>query len=92
MATIRAIMKGNYTTLPKDEDEFYWCISWICLPLNGSGAYFDLETETLVSTGDTAAVVAGKIIDSVVAGILQRQPADIIPRTNVYLLDFIRGS
>lgn len=85
-------MKGDFNIRPADETTFYWDINFVCVPLDRSGELFDVETHTLVGVGDTAAVTAGKIIDSAVAAIITRQPADDLPRTNIYLLDFIRGS
>lgn len=85
-------MLGDYLIEPAGATTFYWLINWTCYPLDNSGEHFDMRTKTLVTTGDTVAVSQGKIIDDVVAGILRRQPTDTIPRTNVYLLDFVRGS
>ncbi len=92
MATIRALMKGDYQLTPVDADTFRWSINFACWPLNGSGELFDLQVAVDIETGDTAAATQTKIINAVVAGVTQRQPTDVMPRTNVYLLDFIRGS
>jgi hypothetical protein len=94
MATLRAMMKGDYQFEPATGDgaAFTWCINWVCWPLDGSGEYFDLSTKTVILTGDTAAQVVAKIITSAVSAATARQPTDTLPRTNVYYISLTRGS
>jgi hypothetical protein len=93
MAQVRAFMKGDYLPEPHptDPNQFYWLINFYCILLDGSG-YYDLPTRTLVAIGDNNATVLSKIVDSVVAAVTARGGGETIPRTNVYTLQFNRGS
>lgn len=90
MAACRAVMLGNYTAIPKDANNFYWLIDFVCMKLDGSGEFFDINTKTEVASGDNAAQTMSKIVDKVVAGVVFH--GDTIARTAVYLVDFARGS
>lgn len=92
MATIRALMKGDFNLVPVDADTFRWDINFACWPLNGSGEMFDTPVSVSIETGDTPAITQAKIIDALIAAVQQREPGDVLPRTNVYLLTFTRGS
>ena len=91
MANVRAIMQ-DFRLAPDTSSTFVWHINWFCMPLDRAGESFALSTETIVGTGDTAAAVTAKIIDSAVAKAAERLPGYDLPRANVYLVNFVRGS
>lgn len=91
MANVHALMT-RWDRLPKDATSYYWDITFNCMNLDGSGGFYDVVTHTVVNTTDSAVTVQTKVIDSIVAGIVSRNDGNVLPRTNVHLVDFVRGS
>ncbi len=91
MADVRAVM-GDYRIEASSTTTFKWIIDWHCWPLDRTGQTFAMTTETEVAQGDSAAVTSGKIIDSATAKVPLRFPGYTLPRTNVYMVTFTRGS
>jgi hypothetical protein len=92
MANVHALMKGDYDRIPASAGSYYWLINFNCMTLNSSGEFYDVPVKVLVNTTDNAATVSSKVIDAIVAAIAARSDGNVLPRTNVHLTDFIRGT